>query len=186
MLTKPVAQALRDDMAKAIDAGKFALNEGQTIEDVIEYIRDGIKQHTFEPGITFDEFYLKLIGGAPSAGASSGDDAAVAEEETTGPKDTVDIGDLYSWLDLYKKAKRKIEESKEVAETAKKKITARLEEVADTTTGKAITASIEGKPVAAWIWVNATRFNMDKFKAEHPDLHEQYTVPNPHRRFDLK
>lgn len=217
MLTKPVAAQLHKDMNEALAAGTFALNEGQTIDDVIEHVRQGIKTDEYQPGVTFAEL-LKHWSGAE---ASSGDDAtakfnqAAAEAIESGElhlgsmtperlqqyydenpdardrdreagwpwgapagEDTEPIDDLASWVDLMAKAKAKVKQAQEMADMAKAKITERL---GDKTQG-----TVGGKVVATYNWIDSTYFDKKKLAAEHPDLVEKYTRPNPSRRFELK
>lgn len=174
MLTKPVEAQLRIDMNAALEAGTFILNEDQTVDAVIEHVRQGIKEDTYKPGVTFAELVAQWSG----AEASSGDDATAQEPAPAEAEEPEPIDDLASWLDLYAKAKAKEKQSKEMADLAKAKITERL--------GDKTQATIGGQLVATWNWVESTRFDKGKLKAEHPEIVEQYTVPNPTRRFELK
>lgn len=180
MLTKPVEKALRTDMTEALAQNRFALNPDQTIDDVIEYIRAGIKSGMYQPGLTFNDFFASLTGEQqPADTASSGDDAfPQGAVETAKAEVEEPIDDLAGWLELYRKAKAKIDEAKEIAERAKGRITERL--------GDKTTATVDGKPVATWTWVQQNKFDSTKFKVEHTDLYEQYTKASTHRRFDLK
>lgn len=186
MLTKPVEKALRKDMQNAIDNGQLTLNENQTIDDVIEYIRAGIKNDTYWPGITFDEWYATLTQEAPTQ-ASSGDEATVAgsggeSDDSVDAEETekAEIDDLADWLTLYTKAKAKEAEAKEKAELAKRRITERLAERG------ASVATIDGKAVATWTDVGQSYFDKKKFTSEYPDIADQFTTTRYHKRFDVK
>lgn len=189
MLTKPVEKALRKDMQKAIDDGRFMLNENQTIDDVIEYIRAEIKTNKYWPGITFDEFYATLT--QDPVPASSGDDVSGSgtpsvneelnvPEESAAPSDQAEIDDLADWLTLYTKAKAKEKECQEKADLAKRRIAERLDERGATV------ATIDGQPVATWTTVGQSYFDKKKFSSEYPDIADQFTTTRYHKRFDVK
>lgn len=177
MLTKPVEKALRTDMQKAIDESRLTLNENQTIDDVIEYIRAGIKDDTYWPGITFEEWYATLT----QAPASSGDEVSGSGSDEQAPvSEETEIDDLAEWLTLYTKAKAKQKECEEKAELAKRRITERLAE------RDATVATINGQPVATWITVGQTYFDKKKCAEQHPEIIEEFTSTRYHKRFDVK
>lgn len=186
MLTKPVEKAFREDMAAAIEAGSFALNENQHPDDIITLVKDGIKDDTYQPGLTFKDFYI-MLGGDPAAlpGGEAGSptlepQGAIEQalEEVSEP-----IDDISGYLEVVARAKAKIEEAKAILERAKDVIKTRIGDKKHAT----ITGP-DGKPqiVATLTWVNATRFDKDKLEAENPGIVERYTVPNPHQRLDFK
>ncbi|MGB9845876.1 MAG: YqaJ viral recombinase family protein [Desulfotomaculales bacterium] len=47
-------------------------------------------------------------------------------------------------------------------------------------------AGIAGRRIVTWKTVNASRFDQDTFKSEHPELYQQYLKPAPYRRFGIK
>lgn len=204
MLTKPVEKALRANMEQAISDDKLTLNENQTVDDVIEYIRAGIRSGQYEPGITFEEWYATLT----PAPASSGDEAGATGSESVedvntqfnqAVKDAVDSGELHlgvdvdnlpqdaepiddlaSWYELMVKAKAKVNEAQEMFDLAKKRVIERLTEAGKTK------AAINGRVVATYTEVSRRQFNKTKFSAEYPDLAEQFTYLQTTHRFDLK
>lgn len=190
MLTKPVEKAFREDMAAAIDAGAFALNENQHPDDIITLVKDGIKNETYQPGLTFTDFYVAL-GGDPSVlpGGKAEGKPAPAEPQPAGAiEEALDevsenIDDISGYLEVVAKAKAKIAEATEILDRAKDVIKARIGDKKHAT----ITGA-DGKPqiVASLTWVNATRFDKTKLEAENPGIVERYTVPNPHQRLDFK
>lgn len=179
MLTKPVEKALRADMETAVNENRLTLQENQTIDDVIEYIKQGIKTDQYEPGITFDEWYATLT----PAPASSGDEAGAAgsdSDEEAVPEDAEPVDDIADWYQLMIAAKAKIDEAQEMFDLAKKRYIERLTE-----TGKT-KATIGGRVVATYTEVSRRQFNKKKFEAEYPDLCEAFTSIQTTHRFDLK
>lgn len=192
MLTKPVEQAFRQDMAAAIEANAFALNTdaNQSADDIITAIKAGIKDGTYQPGITFTDYYVSLGGVAealpggeaqpttgPDAAAEPQGAIAAAQDEVS-----VNLDPAAQYLAVIKKAKARIAEFKSYQEEAENQLKALL---GDKTQG--VITGDDGKPVVAvtYDWVNATRFDKEKLEADNPGIVERYTTPSPHRRFRL-
>lgn len=183
MLTKPVEKVFREDMAAAIEADAFRLQENQSADDLIEFIKQGIKDGTYQPGLTFADFYVTL-GGDPATLPGGKVEAPIEQEAapqgaiaTAEAEVSEPIDDLAGYLKVIAKANAKIAEANEIKDRAKDVIKARM--------GDKEKATVDGKIVATYVTVKATKFLKDKLAEEHPEIVEQYTVPAPHRRFNL-
>jgi predicted phage-related endonuclease len=89
------------------------------------------------------------------------------------------LDDLHDWVTAYREAKANADNWTEIADRAKGQITAALEQAGATV------GTVGGHPAVRWTEVDSSRFNTRKFKAEYPDLADQFSIPTTTRRFTL-
>lgn len=87
------------------------------------------------------------------------------------------VDELAAWIDAYKAAVANAKGWQDVADRAKHNITDAL--------GDAEVGLVDGAPAVRWTYVESSRLDTKKLRAEHPELVNQFTSPNTTRRFTI-